>query len=173
MVLSFHTYLSLVRCFLCNQVLLTEDPKQKALLTHHAWQKFRAGAMPVGQAEPPLQPARPVKPQARLSALTIPQDIQHVEMYTLTGRSTATSMPLPGCSAPRRHTQKLRPDACCCNCYHLFSLVELLRCTFLIEFSSLICSILSKASAVLFVQLVPPKQVPTPKQSPLPLPVYM
>ncbi|KAL3145253.1 hypothetical protein ABBQ32_000996 [Trebouxia sp. C0010 RCD-2024] len=45
------------------EVLLTEDPKQKALLTHHAWQKFQAGGMPVGQAQPPPQPARPARPQ--------------------------------------------------------------------------------------------------------------
>ena len=53
---------------LCNQVLLAEDPKQKAFLTHHAWQKFRAGAMPIGQAAPPVQPARPAQPRVCVSA---------------------------------------------------------------------------------------------------------
>lgn len=47
------------------QVLRTEAPKQKAALTHHAWQKFQAGALPVGQAEPPVQPARPAKPEVQ------------------------------------------------------------------------------------------------------------
>ena len=49
-------------CFV--QVLLTADPKQKAALTHLAWQRFKAGAMSVGKAEPPARPARPLRPQA-------------------------------------------------------------------------------------------------------------
>ena len=47
------------------QVLLTEDPKLKAALTHDAFNKFKAGRMPVGSAEPPVQPARPAKPQVQ------------------------------------------------------------------------------------------------------------
>ena len=53
------------------QVLLTEDPRQKAALTHHAWQKFKAGELSVGQSEPPAQPARPAKPQVQHNFLRI------------------------------------------------------------------------------------------------------
>ena len=60
---SKHTFVPTQICFV--QVLLTADPKQKAALTHLAWQKFKAGAMPVGKAEPPARPARPLRPQAR------------------------------------------------------------------------------------------------------------
>jgi hypothetical protein len=53
------------------QVLLTADPKRKAALTHQAWQRFKAGLMPVGQAEPPARPARPLQPQARQSTVQL------------------------------------------------------------------------------------------------------
>ncbi len=45
------------------QVLLTADPEQKAVLTHHAWQQHTRNKMRVGHASPPDVPARPSKPE--------------------------------------------------------------------------------------------------------------
>lgn len=162
------------------QVLLTEDPKQKALLTHHAWQKFQAGGMPVGQAQPPPQPARPARPQVQhlssstppsgkiplllhLSSLTTYKMLQAISIcscqsfqseheYNMKASLTLYSEWLLRCSVVCMHQ-------CCFNNLHKNQETE----KFII-----ICQ-----NTVLPVQLVPPKQVPIPKQSPLPLPVYM
>ena len=52
------------------QVLQTADPKQKAVLTHQAWQQYRAGLIQIGSAEAPARPSRPEKPQVSVVAFT-------------------------------------------------------------------------------------------------------
>ena len=56
-------------CIVCTtardatQVLQTADPKQKAVLTHQAWQHFSTNLLQVGSADAPARPARPDKPE--------------------------------------------------------------------------------------------------------------
>lgn len=45
------------------QVLGTEDPRQKSALTHDAWRAILTSHLPVGEADPPDEPARPARPK--------------------------------------------------------------------------------------------------------------
>lgn len=107
---------------------------------------------------------------------------------------TMATLPLPGCSALLLYMQEVDTCMLCqtdrlastqAQCYVAHSLMAIITC---VGFMMTQVSQLPQlhhflhdihrrfsycANVALCVQLVPPKQVPTPKQSPLPLPVYM
>lgn len=147
-----------------SQVLLTEDPKQKALLTHHAWQKFQAGGMPIGHAEPPPQPARPTLPQVPRLASRTPSGGNKSSAIPRLTRSISIHSQLTSCCS---HFNLFLPELPIVAHVVFTVLAEVVGCEYRPALSRF-CQ-----NMVLLVQLVPPKQVPTPKQSPLPLPVYM
>jgi hypothetical protein len=42
---------------------LPADPREKARITHQAWQAYKSGTLPIGTAEAPGAPARPAQPE--------------------------------------------------------------------------------------------------------------